>query len=210
MRLKKMNRTNTTLIMLSSGIIFVLCNTDLDAFSVPTEYALQTVQALPCRRLMSCGGGAGYWEALLLSRGMNVVVFDRNDSYPEEMRHTYVITANEQYVSDEGDVNDALMLAWPDAMPDSLFGFECVKRFKGSWIVHVGELFGESITGNPWGQSTSQACQVQLAKDFRVVKRVSLPQWPHQRDSLTIWSRVSKPVECDGAVFHYVSPFPSP
>ena len=38
---------------------------------------------------------------------------------------------------------------------DSTFGFDCVTEYKGKLIVHVGELLGDTLSSNPWGQTTS-------------------------------------------------------
>ncbi len=50
-------------------------------------------------------------------------------------------------------------------------------------------------------QSSSQAFQIALATGFRCVDRIRLPQWPCQRDEMTIWRRASATVDCGGAYF---------
>lgn len=95
-----------------------------------------------------------------------------------------------------------LLLGWPDVDSASTFGRDCLQHFGGQWVAHVGELLGETQAVDPWGQSTASSCQLALARDFRLVRRVSLPRWPGQRDSLTLWKRVPTVlVECDGAEF---------
>ena len=87
---------------------------------------------------------------------------------------------------------------------DCSFSLDCLKHYKGGTIIHIGELFGETLSANLWGQTTSRAFQLELGKRFRCVSRVQLPNWPGHMDSLTVWSRASQPVECDGADMVFV------
>eukprot|EP00050_Salpingoeca_kvevrii_P020821 m.102993 g.102993 ORF g.102993 m.102993 type:complete len:125 (+) comp9037_c0_seq1:669-1043(+) len=119
-----------------------------------------------------------------------------------------------------------MLLAWPDISEESIFGAQCIEAFKGMTIVHIGELAGQTLSANPWGQvcaealyhcscdlcstlltscgdvqSTSARCQQALWSTFRCVARVPLHTWPGMMDELTIWKRAEAPVECDGAFF---------
>ena len=87
---------------------------------------------------------------------------------------------------------------------DCSFSLDCLKHYKGGTIIHIGELFGETLSTNRWGQTTSRAFQLELGEHFRCVSRVQLPNWPGHMDSLTVWSRASQPVECDGAEMVFV------
>eukprot|EP00055_Hartaetosiga_balthica_P014655 m.81777 g.81777 ORF g.81777 m.81777 type:complete len:252 (-) comp8653_c0_seq3:415-1170(-) len=180
----------------------------LFSFSIPSTLALERLMdignTLKIERWFSCGSGTAYWEALLEARGLTFVCFDKNTLYPEEMRFMAVRTAGPETLS-ESTRDDALFLAWPDAQEESTFGEDCVKGFNGNVIVHVGELFGETIGVNPYGQSTSKRCQEALAAHFRITKRIPLPQWPYQCDSLTVWRRITDPVSCDNNGTQYVS-----
>ncbi|XP_078278396.1 uncharacterized protein LOC144606305 isoform X2 [Rhinoraja longicauda] len=99
-----------------------------------------------------------------------------------------------------------LLLAWPDVDESSTFSVDCLRRFQGETLVHVGELLGETQSANPWGQSSSREFQLSLAEDFCCVSRIKLPNWPGHLDSLTLWRRKNvQPVVCDKAHFHYVN-----
>ena len=87
---------------------------------------------------------------------------------------------------------------------DCSFSLDCLKHYKGGTIIHIGELFGETLSANPWGQTTSRVFQLELGERFRCVSRVQLPNWPGHMDSLTVWSRASQPVECAGADMVFV------
>ncbi|XP_022780549.1 uncharacterized protein LOC111321833 isoform X2 [Stylophora pistillata] len=93
----------------------------------------------------------------------------------------------------------ALLLSWPDHAEDCPFSLDCLKYYKGKTIIHIGELFGETLSSNPWGQTTSRAFQLRLGETFRCVSRVQLPNWPGHMDSLTVWSRAPDVVDCEGA-----------
>ena len=71
-------------------------------------------------------------------------------------------------------------------------------------MVHIGELFGETLSHNPWGQTTSRAFQLELGNSFRCVYRSNLPNWPGHLDSLSIWCKIMEPIKCNGAMFCYV------
>ncbi|XP_070573405.1 uncharacterized protein [Ptychodera flava] len=148
------------------------------------------------------GAGCGYWEYLLQKRGVDIISYDKNTEFAPEMRYIEIKDGEPDKLADHSD--KTLMLSWPDADEGSTFSLDCLKYYKGESIIHIGELFGETMSSNPWGQSTSQAFQMQLGKEFRCINRVQLPNWPGHMDSLTLWRRVAKPVECDGALFQYV------
>ena len=71
-------------------------------------------------------------------------------------------------------------------------------------MIHIGELYGETFTHNPWGQTTSRDFQLRLGEQFRCVSRVQLPNWPGYMDTLTIWRRMAATVECDDAAMRFV------
>jgi hypothetical protein len=102
----------------------------------------------------------------------------------------------------------ALFLAWPDDSETSRFGRECIERFQGLWVIHVGELVGSTASSNPWGQSTAQQGQEQLFLRFRKVAEVKLPTWPGHCDRLSVWRRAGPAVSCMGGDFVYVPPLP--
>ncbi|XP_043911374.1 uncharacterized protein LOC122788362 [Protopterus annectens] len=175
----------------------------LFSFSVPSAEVLSFIVSLNVP-IISAGAGTGYWEFLLQSRGVDVIAFDKNTLYPAEMRYMEVLTSGSEIL--EQFPERALLLAWPDAEESSTFSLNCLAHFKGDLIFHVGELLGETLSSNPWGQSTSADFQVALAQDFCCVSRIHLPAWPGHLDSFTVWRRKhAQPVICEGAHFHYVN-----
>lgn len=118
------------------------------------------------------------------------------------MRYIDIMESDPSVLRDHED--RALLLSWPDHEEDCSFSLDCLKHYKGCTIIHIGELFGETLSANPWGQTTSRAFQLELGERFRCVSRVQLPNWPGHMDSLTVWSRASQAVECDGADMVFV------
>lgn len=67
---------------------------------------------------------------------------------------------------------------------------QCLKHFKGNWIVHIGELFGYTFDGlNPWGKTTSMQFQIYLQTHFHKVYQHEMRRWPLFRDTITVWRR---------------------
>ncbi|XP_060704334.1 uncharacterized protein LOC132830559 isoform X2 [Hemiscyllium ocellatum] len=149
--------------------------------------------------------GTGYWEYLLQSQGVDLISFDTNTIYPPEMRYSEILTSDPEMLEQFPD--RVLFLAWPDIDESSTFSLDCLSYFRGDIILHVGELLGETLSANHWGQSTSRNFQLALAEDFCCLSRVKLPNWPGHLDSLTMWKRKNpQSVVCDGANFYYVNP----
>ena len=87
--------------------------------------------------------------------------------------------------------NRILLLAWPDCGAEDTFGLRCVEMYSGRVVVHVGELFGGTHSvDNPWGQTTSESCQIALASRFRRVATTPLPRWPGHLDEMTVWRQI--------------------
>ncbi|CAM9595189.1 unnamed protein product [Ectocarpus sp. 13 AM-2016] len=91
----------------------------------------------------------------------------------------------------------SLLLCYPDDFEGETesLGLRCLHVFEGDVVIHVGELFGDSVSmtpgQSPWGRTTSQECQEELASKFHCILKVPLPSWPHSRDTLTVWKRHS-------------------
>eukprot|EP00041_Stephanoeca_diplocostata_P019525 m.422476 g.422476 ORF g.422476 m.422476 type:complete len:313 (+) comp21328_c0_seq21:286-1224(+) len=164
------------------------------SFSIPTDTAIDVIVNLKCS-VVSAGAGLGYWEWLCQERGVDLVAFDANDSYPAPMRYMKIHTGSSQDLAMGGRWAaprwSALFMSWPDAGEHSTFGFDCVSNFQGDVVIHVGETLGHTMSAEPWGQTTSSQCQQVLASRFRCVQTVSLPSWPGHCDSMTIWRRVA-------------------
>lgn len=73
---------------------------------------------------------------------------------------------------------------------------QCLNFYGGEFIIHVGELYGDSISLDsqqaPWGRSSSWDFQIELMKSFHCVLKCSLKSsWLHVRDTISVWKRTS-------------------
>mmetsp|Transcript_34950 Transcript_34950/g.109858 ORF Transcript_34950/g.109858 Transcript_34950/m.109858 type:complete len:263 (-) Transcript_34950:62-850(-) len=88
-----------------------------------------------------------------------------------------------------------MMLCYPDDFEENLsLSMECLSRFQGEHILHVGELFGDTLScdHSPWGRTTGLDFQVELHKQFQCICKVPLRyRWPHTRDFLTVYKRTT-------------------
>jgi hypothetical protein len=68
----------------------------------------------------------------------------------------------------------------------------CLEHFNGSTIIHVGELFGDTLglDQSPWGRSSSTEFQERLSAEYHCILKMKLQNnWLHVRDTLSVWKR---------------------
>jgi len=176
------------------------------SWAVPNAAALSALSALG--PVVELGAGTGYWATLLQSRGVDIAAFDAADSHEGHgwrFRAPIVRDGGPEVLTQPEHAHRALLLCWPDIVGDDAagdadrggFGAECLSKFRGSWVAHVGELGPGVVSaqkgwGNPFppgGSSSSAALQRALASDWEMEKRIALPCWPPYSDALTIWRR---------------------
>lgn len=78
-----------------------------------------------------------------------------------------------------------------DAPPISMAA-ACLEHFTGSTIIHVGELYGDtlSLEQAPFGRSSSNEFQQRLAGEYHCILKMKLEyNWVHVRDTLSVWKR---------------------
>ena len=53
------------------------------------------------------------------------------------------------------------------------------------------QLFGDSVSLDqaPFGRSSSMEFQCQLSRDYHCLLRASLPRWPHEGTTISVWKR---------------------
>ena len=70
-------------------------------------------------------------------------------------------------------------------------GAACLQHFKGDTIIHVGELFGDTVSVDqaPWGRSSGPEFQQRLATEYHCILKVKLTNWLHVRDTISVWKR---------------------
>jgi len=168
------------------------------SWAVPDERALRILTAFA--PIVEIGAARGYWGGLLLARGVRYVGFDQFVD-PKRIRH----------VSKGGPEELArfpkhsLFLCYPDdfKMDGRSLAVECLKRYKGDTIIHVGEIFGHTFLENPWGKTTDADFQEELAATFHQILQVPLPSWQGACDTLTVWKRTQR-CQVDDICFQYI------
>ena len=78
-----------------------------------------------------------------------------------------------------------------DAPPISMAA-ACLEHYTGSTIIHVGELYGDtlSLEQAPFGRSSSSEFSQRLASEYHCILKMNLQgNWLHVRDTLSVWKR---------------------
>ncbi len=180
------------------------------AFAVPTDEALDAISELG--PIVELGAGTGYWAYLLGKRGVDVVAYDwrpviepYNQGTPFRRVRTYVTLGLElESDRDDGVTNQfkftrqwakvmrgtpevlahhgtrALFLCWPDY--DSTFASEALDAYTragGTAIAYIGE--------GPGGCTGDDLFHKRLHREWRLERRIRLPQWPSVHDDLSIY-----------------------
>ncbi len=98
-----------------------------------------------------------------------------------------------QYNNDDDDDNKA------HSTSISSMGAACLEHYMGDTIIHVGELFGDtlSIDDAPWGRSSGAEFQQRLFSEYHCILRAKLTNWLHVRDTISVWKRT----KCCSIVF---------
>ena len=75
--------------------------------------------------------------------------------------------------------------------PALSMGASCLEHFHGDIIIHVGELYGDTVASDqaPWGRTSSPEFQERLATEYHCLLKASIPSWLHSRDTISVWKR---------------------
>lgn len=85
--------------------------------------------------------------------------------------------------ADESDEEDTQPLSMAAA---------CLEHYTGDTIIHVGELFCDTLSVDqaPWGRSSANAFQERLGCEYHCILKMKLENnWLHVRDTLSVWKR---------------------
>jgi len=98
--------------------------------------------------------------------------------------------------------NRTLFLCYPDedvmeeedadADSESMsMGAACLENFKGDTVIHVGELFSDTLSMDqaPWGRSSGPEFQQRLASEYHCILKAKLSNWLHVSDTISVWKR---------------------
>ena len=121
-------------------------------------------------------------QDLVVRRGGPDVLADHSD-------RTLFLCYPDENDDNDDDSTDNMDNHEPDPLP---LGLACLQAYSGDFVIHVGEVYGDSLSlpQAPWGRSSSPAFQQELAAHFHCILKVPLGEsWIHVRDSLTVWKR---------------------
>mmetsp|Transcript_6872 Transcript_6872/g.8909 ORF Transcript_6872/g.8909 Transcript_6872/m.8909 type:complete len:412 (+) Transcript_6872:84-1319(+) len=183
---------------------------DQYSWAVPNDACLKILDYFGPIVEVGCGANA-YWCLQMKNHGIDVVGYDVapkgggriNKSKKSKQDIFEVLKGGPEVLSKHED--RTLFLCYPDENDDiedeqpedssidepMSLGQACLQHYTGNYIVHVGEIFGDtlSMAQAPWGRSSSPMFQQQLAAEFHCILKMPLPGWLHVRDSLTVWKR---------------------
>eukprot|EP00928_Gymnodinium_smaydae_P070515 TRINITY_DN54331_c0_g1_i1.p1 TRINITY_DN54331_c0_g1~~TRINITY_DN54331_c0_g1_i1.p1 ORF type:complete len:652 (-),score=161.41 TRINITY_DN54331_c0_g1_i1:23-1978(-) len=166
------------------------------AFAVPSEEALEAIQAL-ASPIVELGAGSGYWAAQLARRGVDVVAYDlapptKVENFFFSRQHFDVRRGGPEVLASESP-DKALLLVWPfqeelhlkQTFASDPWDAKAVLEFRGEVIVHVGEFPSETRRV----VNTSPRFAELLREEFELERTVPMPRFPFNLDEMTIWRR---------------------
>ena len=198
---------------LGSGLV------DRYSWATPDERALRILKKFSPIVEVGCGANA-YWCRAMKASGIDVLGYDikpkeggkiNSDKKEGEAMHSFpTMTGGPEVLAKEHLKNRTLFLCYPDeetmdseedkdddadAEVDGgglqSLGSSCLEHFQGKYVVHVGELYGETLSLDqaPWGRSSGPEFQQRLASEYHCVLKASLTNWLHVRDTISVWKR---------------------
>jgi hypothetical protein len=110
--------------------------------------------------------------------------------YPDDYENNDEVDQNHLDNKKNKEQNDS---SSSTTTPTSM-AYQCLQHYIGQYIIHVGELYTQSsptlsMEQAPWGRTSSPEFQQLLAQTFHCILRISLPNWFHTVDTLTVWKR---------------------
>lgn len=192
---------------------------DRYSWSTPDERALRILKKFSPIVEVGCGANA-YWCRVMKAAGIDILGYDIKpkeggkisaDKTEGEKPHGFpIMTGGPEVLAKEHLKNRTLFLCYPDE--ESLeaedkddegggeeegedgshsLGSACLEHFQGKYVIHVGELYGETLSLDqaPWGRSSGPDFQQRLASEYHCVLKASLTNWLHVRDTISVWKR---------------------
>ena len=103
------------------------------SWAIPDERSLNVLKHFS--PLIEIGCGKGYWASLLQERGVDIIPIDQ-EGFDDAW--TKITLGNPDSLSKSIAKGRNLFLCYPDEAES--MAIECLKRFTGDYIIHVGEL----------------------------------------------------------------------
>jgi hypothetical protein len=184
------------------------------SWATPDDRALRIIKHFAPIVEVGCGSNA-YWCRLMNQSGIDVIGYDKSPEHGGQIHQDQTKSSKkgkqgkDSFVVHRGGpevlaqcTDRTLFLCYPDEDVNdnnegdddaaASLGEACLQHYNGDYIIHVGELFLDPTFSSeqaPWGRSSSPAFQERLAAQFHCILHVSLPNWLHTADRLTVWKR---------------------
>ena len=101
--------------------------------------------------------------------------------YPDEEDNQMLENSNKNEEDAEEELQPPLSMA-----------ASCLEHYTGEYVIHVGELYGDtlSLEQAPFGRSSSSEFQQRLFGEYHCILKLKLNNnWLHVRDTLSVWKR---------------------
>lgn len=191
---------------------------DQCSWATPDERALRILKKFSPIVEVGCGANA-YWCRAMKAAGVDVLGYDikpKEGGKIETNNHTKVdprinnfsvMTGGPEVLAKEHLKNRTLFLCYPDEetlettddddesndedKDAQSLGSACLEHFQGKYVIHVGELYGETLSMDqaPWGRSSGPEFQQRLASEYHCLLKAKLTNWLHVRDTISVWKR---------------------
>jgi len=191
------------------------------AWATPDPRLLKVFQRFGPIVEVGCGANA-YWSKWMNAEGgVDVVAFDAsldvggkisgteksNISVSVNTGGLVIRQGSPKTLFEDTEVRDSnrtLFLCYPDEEDNQQDGDDekderpvsmaaaCLEHFTGTTVIHVGELYGDtlSLEQAPFGRSSSNEFQQRLASEYHCILKMRLENnWLHVRDTLSVWKR---------------------
>jgi hypothetical protein len=153
------------------------------SWAVPNEEAIRRIASFS--PIIEIGAGSGYWSRMLNQAGAKITAFDRCGQKTKHNPFVYKIhgkvkRGSWKKLGKRQFANHALMLCWPPY--NDPMAYNCLKAFKGSTLIMVGESYG--------GCTGDSSFWELLEKDFEQIDSVDIPTWSGIHDYVMVYKRL--------------------
>ena len=149
------------------------------SWAIPNEEAINVITKYS--PVVEIGCGTGYWARLLVENGCEITPVDKyikNNPYEHEIKWTHILEGDEDELTETpSDTN--LFLCWPPY--DEPIAYNCLKKFKGKYLIYVGE--------NRGGCTATDDFFDELESNWEKIETVCIPRWAGIHDTLKVYKR---------------------
>lgn len=156
------------------------------AWAVPTKEAISHIVKLP-QPIVELGAGTGYWARLIAKAGGTVHAYDKHtkaskNKYGMKPKYYAIKRGVPGSILKPGNKWRTLLLCWPDY--NTSFAYDAARLFQGTHLVYIGEGDG--------GCTGDDKFHDYLEANYKLLRTVTIPQWPGIRDKIFILERNKK------------------